>query len=197
MKTAQLYLTRDEYHAGGLQGLWAVGVFPTQPQENNGVVWSKHIHRACWWIVCISWSPVCFPLISPAMEQWMSPNIHTSCSACIVQSTDVSNPASLHHCCSTFLVLITQASLALSLSVAEMQQDFYPQSWHGSTVEMSRVEMVAMAILQGWQCAQHPENPWGCWPPDLSIRSKTDVKPVSFYSQPVMPQAGLLNYCGN
>lgn len=116
MKTAQLYLTRDEYHAGGLQGLWAVGVFPTQPQENNGVVWSKHIHCACWWIVCISWSPVCFPLISQVMEQWMSPSIHTSCSACTVQSTDVSNPASLHHCCSTFLVLTTQASLALSLS---------------------------------------------------------------------------------
>lgn len=66
----------------------------------------------------------------------MSPSFHTSHYASIVQSSDVSHPASLHCHCSTSLVLITQASLAHS--VAEMQQDFFP-SWHGSTVEMRRV----------------------------------------------------------
>lgn len=47
MKTAKLYLTRDEYHSGGLQGQCTVGVLLRQPQENNGVLCLKHIHHAC------------------------------------------------------------------------------------------------------------------------------------------------------
>lgn len=136
---------------------------------------------------------MCFLLISPGMEWWMSPSIHTSCSASTVQTTDVSNPASLHHCCSTPLVLTTQASLALS--VAEMQQDFYLQSWHGSTVEMSRFKWWPWPFCRAGSVLSPlriPANPLIC-----SSRSKTDVKPVNFYNQPVMPQAGLLNNCGN
>lgn len=82
-------------------------------------------------------TPVCFLLISPMMEWRRNPSFHTSHYASILQSTDVSNSAFLHCSCSTSLVLTTQASLALS--VGDMQQDFFPQSWHGSTVEMSRV----------------------------------------------------------
>lgn len=44
MKTAKLYLTRDEYHSGGLQGQCTVGVFSRQPQKNNGVVCLKLHH---------------------------------------------------------------------------------------------------------------------------------------------------------
>lgn len=44
MKTAKLYLTRNEYHSGGLQGQCTVGIFPRQPQENNGVVCLKLHH---------------------------------------------------------------------------------------------------------------------------------------------------------
>lgn len=42
MKIAKLYLTRDEYYSGGLQGQCTVGVFPRQPQENDGVECLKH-----------------------------------------------------------------------------------------------------------------------------------------------------------
>lgn len=61
----------------------------------------------------------------------MSPSFHASRYASTVQSSDVSNPASPHCPCSTSLVLITQASLALS--VADMQQDFPPElAWEHS-----------------------------------------------------------------
>lgn len=44
MTTAKLYLTKDEYHSGGLQRQGTVGVFPRQLQKSNGVVCLKLHH---------------------------------------------------------------------------------------------------------------------------------------------------------
>lgn len=65
---------------------------------------------------------LCVSFSFPSDEAAVSPSFHASHYAGIVQPTGVSNPASLC-CCSTSLVLTTQASLALS--AAEMQQDFF------------------------------------------------------------------------
>lgn len=136
---------------------------------------------------------LCFLVISPVMKWWMSPSFHASRYASIVQSTDVSNSASLRCSCSTSLEQFKDHTGSLSSRAAAGL--FPPElAWkhHGNEQGLNG----GHGHFAGLAVCSPPWESLGGLPP-CSARSKNDVKPVSFCNLPVVAQAGLLNNCGN